>query len=50
MQSTGLPNRIHVAASTCELLRAKFNLSERGTVMCKGVGEVRSHLLDGKKP
>jgi len=49
MQSTGLPNRIHVPASTCELLRERFHLSERGTVVCKGVGEVRSYLLDGKK-
>ena len=49
MQSTGLPNRIHVPASTCELLHEKFHLSERGTVVCKGMGEVRSYLLDGRK-
>jgi adenylate cyclase len=49
MQSTGKPNRIQVSASTCELLRGKFNLSEGGIVVCKGVGEVRSYLLDGKK-
>jgi adenylate cyclase len=49
MQSSGQPNRIQVASSTCELLRAKFNLSEGGNVVCKGVGEVRSYMLDGKK-
>jgi hypothetical protein len=30
-------------------LREKFALSERGSVVCKGVGEVRCYLLDGKK-
>jgi len=49
MQSTGVPNRIHFPASTCELLREKFHVSEHGMVFCKGVGEVRSYLLDGKK-
>jgi adenylate cyclase len=49
MQSSGLPNRIHLPASTCELLREKFHFTERGTVVCKGVGEVRSYLLDGRR-
>lgn len=49
MQSTGVPDRIHVPASTYELLRDKFNFTARGTVVCKGVGEVRTYLLDGKK-
>jgi adenylate cyclase len=48
MQSSGQPNHIQVSASTCELLRGKFNLSEGGTVHCKGVGDVRSYLLNAK--
>ncbi len=49
MQSSGLPNRVHVPASTRELLRGKFDLTERGTVVCKGVGEVRTYILEGRK-
>ncbi len=49
MESSGLPNRIQVPASTEELLRDKFQLTERGLVACKGLGEIRSYLLDGKK-
>lgn len=48
MQSSGLPNRIHLTAATGELLRGKFLFTERGTVDCKGVGLVRSSLLEGK--
>ncbi len=49
MQSSGLPDRIHVPADTRERLREKFELTERGTVTCKGVGEIRTYLLEGKK-
>jgi len=49
MQSSGLANRIHVPVDTYELLRGKFHLTERGTVFCKGLGDVRTYLLDGKK-
>jgi adenylate cyclase len=46
VQSSGLPNRVNVSASTAELLSKEFRLSERGTVVCKGVGEVRTFLLE----
>ena len=49
MQSSGLPNRIHLPAETYELLRGKFNLTERGLVECKGLGQIRTYLLDGKR-
>jgi adenylate cyclase len=49
MQSSGLPNRIHVPDGTYELLRDKFRLTERGTVNCKGLGDIRTYLLEGKK-
>lgn len=48
MQSSGLPNRVHLPAETYELLRGKFRLTERGIVDCKGVGEVRTYLLEGR--
>lgn len=49
MQSSGMINRVNVPASTYELLREKFDLTERGMVFCKGVGDVTTYLLDGKK-
>jgi hypothetical protein len=49
MQSSGLPNRIHLPAETYELLRDKFHLTERGMIECKGLGQVRTYLLDGKR-
>jgi adenylate cyclase len=48
MQSSGLPNRIHLTADTGELLRNKFVFTQRGTVDCKGLGKVRTCLLDRK--
>jgi adenylate cyclase len=49
VQSSGLPNRVNVSANTYELLKQDFRLTERGTVDCKGLGQVRTYLLDGKK-
>ena len=49
MQSSGLPNHVHLSEGTRRLLRDKFHVTERGTVICKGLGEVRSYLLEGKK-
>ena len=48
MQSNGLPDRIHLSEGTRRLLRNHFKVTARGTVHCKGMGEVRSYLLDGK--
>jgi adenylate cyclase len=49
MQSSSLPGRINVSGATWELLRDKFHLTERGTVACKGLGDVRTYLLEGRK-
>jgi len=49
MQSNGLPDHIHLSEGTRRLLRGHFKVTERGTVHCKGHGEVRSYLLDGKQ-
>ncbi len=48
VQASGLPDRVNVSAGTYELLKPDFRLTERGTVECKGVGQVRTYLLDGK--
>ncbi len=48
VQSSGLHNRVNVSASTYELLKSTFRLTERGIVDCKGVGRVQTYLLDGK--
>ncbi len=48
LQATGLNNRINVSASTYELLRGRFSLVERGTIQCKGLGRIRTYLLEGR--
>jgi adenylate cyclase len=50
VQSSGLPDRVNVSANTYELLKEDFRLIERGTVECKGIGQVRTYLLEGKIP
>ena len=47
LQTSGLPNHIHVSAETGERLRARFRLTERGVIACKGIGRVRTCLLEG---
>jgi adenylate cyclase len=49
VQSSGLPDRVNVSAGTYGLLKDKFRLTERGTVDCKGIGQVRTYLLDGPR-
>lgn len=48
MQSSGLPNRVNVSEATHALLVNKFNFTPRGTVNCKGLGDVHTYLLEGK--
>jgi class 3 adenylate cyclase/CheY-like chemotaxis protein len=48
MQSSGLPNRIQLPAEMLESLQGKFRLTERGVIDCKGLGKIRTYLLDGK--
>jgi adenylate cyclase len=47
MESHGLPNQIHLTASTYECLRGKYDLAERGEVDLKGKGIVKSYFLLG---
>jgi adenylate cyclase len=49
MQSSGVPDCIQVSPATFELLQAKFELTPRGLVTCKGLGEVTTYLLNGRK-
>jgi adenylate cyclase len=49
MQSSGLPGCIQVSAATHDLLAGRFQLTPRGTVACKGLGEVRTYLLHGRE-
>jgi class 3 adenylate cyclase len=48
MQSSGVPDCIQISAATHVLLEGKFRLTPRGTVLCKGIGDVRTYLLDGE--
>ncbi len=48
MQSSGMPDCIQVSAASHELLQGKFSFTPRGSVACKGVGEVTTYLLTGR--
>lgn len=48
LQSSGVPNRIHLSADMGDRLRHKFRMVERGAIACKGMGRVRTCLLEGK--
>ncbi len=48
VQASGVADRVNVSANTYELLKKDFRLTERGTVECKGMGQVRTYLLEGK--
>ena len=48
MQSSGVPGCIQVSSATAELLQGKFQLTPRGSIAVKGMGEVTTYLLDGR--
>lgn len=49
IEAAGQPGRVHVSASTYAAARERFDLSERGVMTCKGVGEITTYFLDGLK-
>ncbi len=49
MESAGLPNTIHVSPDSQAVLADKYDLTERGLVSCKGVGEITTYFLTGRK-
>ncbi|MFM7817823.1 MAG: adenylate/guanylate cyclase domain-containing protein [Verrucomicrobiota bacterium] len=49
MESSGVPGLVHVSESTFEALKAEFDLEERGITQVKGIGEVRTYFLRGRR-
>jgi len=49
MESSGMPGRIHVSEATYSRLHQRYNLEERGLIMVKGIGEIRTYFLLGRK-
>jgi adenylate cyclase len=45
MQSSGVPDCIQVSAATHALLGGKFEFTPRGSVPCKGMGDIETYLL-----
>jgi guanylate cyclase len=49
MESSGVPDRIQVSASTWECLRDRYDFEARGDIDVKGIGSIKAYLLNGKK-
>lgn len=49
MESSGLPGKIHISEQTMAELNSQFNLEERGMVECKGLGQVKTFFLNGRR-
>ncbi|MDB6167150.1 MAG: cya [Verrucomicrobia bacterium] len=48
MQTSGLPDEVHVSADTATLLEGKFTLKERGAIAFKGMSRVKTFLLGAR--
>ena len=49
MESSGMAGVIHVSESTYQALKNDFVLEERGLTHCKGIGDVTTYFLKGRK-
>lgn len=49
MESSGVPDRIQISASTWEHLRDRYDFEARGDIDVKGIGSVKAYLLNGRK-
>ncbi len=49
MESSGMPGRIHVSEATYLRLQQRYNLEERGLIMVKGIGEIKTYFLLARK-
>lgn len=49
MESSGMPGKIHISEQTQAKLDSEFNLEERGMVECKGLGQVKTFFLNGRR-
>ena len=50
MESTSQQGRVQVSPSTHEALKDLYDFEDAGLMECKGLGEIRTHLLVGKRP
>jgi hypothetical protein len=48
MESHGVPGRIQVTERTYRQLCGRYGFEERGMVLVKGKGEMRTWLLEGR--
>lgn len=49
MESTSEPMKIHISQTTHELLGADYATAERGEIVVKGKGQMKTYWLTGKK-
>ncbi len=49
LESGGVPGHVHVSQSTYEALRDQFAFTERGVIHAKGVGDITTYFLNGKR-
>ena len=49
MESTSQQGKAQVSPSTYAALQSSFNMADAGVVQCKGIGEVETHFLVGRK-
>lgn len=49
MESTGTPGRVHVSPSTAQQLTEHFELQARGSVTVKGIGELETFFVLGRR-
>ena len=48
LQTSCLPDRIHLTAETGRLLKGKFRLTERGSIAFKGMGRLSTCVIEAK--
>jgi class 3 adenylate cyclase len=48
LQTSCLPDRIHLTAETGRLLKGKFRLTERGSISFKGMGRLSTCVIESK--
>src|SRR5262249_17240485 len=48
LETTSLPNRIHVSQAVASALGTGFEIEPRGTVALKGKGEIATFFLNGR--
>ena len=49
LESSGIPGRVHVSAEVRKMLEPEFRFEERGKIDLKGVGQITTHFLSGRR-